>query len=61
MKKKIILFAIVSLLTTGSIFATVYEYYIKCNNGTEHRGYMSSPDEDTAQDVLDALGEYYCG
>ena len=47
MKKKIILFAIVSLITTGSIFAKKFIYTIKCD-GKEYKGYMSAKDRDEA-------------
>ena len=48
------------LLTTGSVFATVYKYYIKCNNGTEHTGWISSPTERVAFEMLADLSEMYC-
>ena len=60
MKKILFAILLAGMLTTGSLFATVYKYYIKCNNGTEHTGWISSPTERVAFEMLADLSEMYC-
>ena len=40
------------LLITGSVFATVYKYYIKCKDGTEQTGWLSAPTTSDAFEML---------
>lgn len=60
MKKRIILFAIVSLITTGSIFAKQFTYIINCGNGKEIKGHMSAKDIEEAKEVAKILAEEQC-
>ena len=47
-------------LTTASIMAETYDFYIKCNNGTEHTGMLYATDFEDACDTLGDLAAAWC-
>ncbi|MFV0392484.1 MAG: hypothetical protein ACK5KP_11495 [Paludibacteraceae bacterium] len=61
MKKKFFAFVLAGLLTTGSILATVYDYYIRCNDGTEQIGCISAESTQEAFETLGYIASDLCG
>ena len=61
MKKKLFAILLAGMLTTGSLFATMYKYYIKCKDGTEQTGWLSAPTTSDAFEMLGDLADDLCG
>lgn len=60
MKKKIFAICMLFFLTTASIMAEMYDFYIKCNNGNEHTGMLYATDFEDACDTLGDLAAAWC-
>jgi len=60
MKKKFFALFMLFFLTTASIMAETYDFYIRCKNGTEVTGMVFGTSFEDAWDTLGGFAAEFC-